>query len=469
MKREFLENIGKGGWQMSEILFLPGENGFVTHFFYTGRTESLCQEKIEDTNQLRYEKKLRRKIAKHTPFIPPEEVRLGGRSPIGSIWKYYYSYGDIFVDDSTFYTELRRVEMHAAAELVSQEEKTVRACLFSCCAVDLWVNGMPAGQIEAPVYKPLQRREIELPLKKGKNRIYVRVETAGIRDTRISFALQLLEDAEKILNGFPDETGVRECVEAETLLNGAVLEEAELKFQEPLPEKSRLVYDTGTPDFYKRDQKFVEEDVSGKQRIGLKDYADFKVEITLKDSRVSRKFERQELCVPQSWKGTQARPVEGEGFTRHQREVFGEIGSVRSLTRNATDGFSLYPLLARYAAGMRLESDEEEIFITLNQIEKRMDCADFMTCALIRLIHLYEISPQIKERMKQVMLNFRYWMDEEGQDAMCFWSENHSLMFYQTAYFFGRLYPDEVFTRSQKTGRDVPYLFVKSSVALNLS
>lgn len=440
---------------MSEFLFLPRENGFVTHFFYTGRVESPCLEKIEDTNQLRYEKKLRRKIAKHTEFTPPGEICLGTQSPLGKAWKYYYSYGDIFVDDSTFYTELRKVEMHAAAELISEEEKTVKACLFSCCAVDIWVNGVWTGQIEAPVYKPLQRREIIFPLKKGKNRIYVRVETAGIRDTRISFALQLLEGAEGILNGLPDDRGVEECAEAESLLDEALLENAELKFGAPLPEGSRLVYDTGTPDFYKRNQKFVEEGVAGEQRIGLKDYADFRVEITLKNGRLSRKFERQELCVPQRWNKTQAQPVEGERFSRHQREVFGEIGSIRSLTRNSTDGFSMYPLLARYASGMRLESDEDEIFITLDQIEKRMDCADFMTCALIRLIHLYEIPQKAKERMRQVMLNFRYWMDEDGQDAMCFWSENHSLMFYQTAYFFGELYPDEIFVRSQKTGREL--------------
>lgn len=440
---------------MSEFLFPTRENGFVTHFFYTGRVEKPCLEEIEDTNQLSYEKKLRRKIAKHTEFIPPEKICLGVQSPLGEAWKYYYSYGDIFVDDSTFYTELRKVEMHAAAELVSEEEKTVKACLFSCCAADIWINGVCAGKIEAPVYKPLQRQEIMLPLKKGKNRIYVRVETAGIRDTRISFALQLLEAAEGILNGLPDDNGVKEFVEAESLLDSALLENGELNFAAPLPEKSRLVYDTGTPDFYKKDQKFVEEDVTGKQCIELKNYADFRVEIYLKNGRVSRKFERQELCVPQKWNKTQARMVDGTQFSKHQREVFGEIGSVRSLTRNATDGFSLYPLLARYAAGMRLKSDEDEIFITLDQIEKRMDCADFMTCALIRLIHLYEIPKKAKERMKQVMLNFRYWMDEDGQDAMCFWSENHSLMFYQTAYFFGNLYPDEVFVRSQKTGREL--------------
>lgn len=441
--------------KMPEYLFLPEENGYITHFLYTGRAEKPCMEKIEDTNQLRYEKKLRRKIAGHEERDLPEKIELGEVSPLGTCWKYYYSYGDIFVDDSAFYTELCKVEMEAATDLISEEEMSIKACLFSCCAADIWVNGKAAGRIETPIYKPLQRQEITLPLKKGKNRVYIRIETAGIRDTRISFALQIMEEKQGIKISLPDNKGIGECVYAEKLLNSAVLEGADIEFPDILPEGSRLVYDTGISDFYKKDEKFVEENISGKRRIKLKEYADFKVVIPLKNSYIIRKFERQELCSPQLWSGTCMEPVQTEGFTCHQKEVFGEIGRIRSLTRNATDGFSLYPLLARYAAGMRLESDEKEIFITLDQIEKRMDCADFMTCALIRLIHLYEIPEKAKERMKRVMLNFRYWMDEKGQDAMCFWSENHSLMFYQTAYFFGNLYADDIFARSGKTGREL--------------
>ena len=39
----------------------------------------------------------------------------------------------------------------------------------------------------------------------------------------------------------------------------------------------------------------------------------------------------------------------------------------------------------------------------------------------------------MKERIKDVMLNYRYWMDMDGFDGMCFWSENHALMFYTCA------------------------------------
>ena len=93
-----------------------------------------------------------------------------------------------------------------------------------------------------------------------------------------------------------------------------------------------------------------------------------------------------------------------------------------------------------------------ELRVTLSQIERRMDCADFMTCALIRLMKEYDLPEEILPEIKRVMLSFRYWMDEPGQDGMCFWSENHTMMFFQTAYFFGELWPEETFTRSGLTG-----------------
>ena len=45
-------------------------------------------------------------------------------------------------------------------------------------------------------------------------------------------------------------------------------------------------------------------------------------------------------------------------------------------------------------------------------------------------------------------------MDENGADAMCFWSENHALTFYICQLMAGELFPDDVFMRSERTGRE---------------
>ena len=52
-----------------------------------------------------------------------------------------------------------------------------------------------------------------------------------------------------------------------------------------------------------------------------------------------------------------------------------------------------------------------------------------------------------------MILNFRYWIDEPGNDVMWFFSENHALLFHICQYYAGTLYPNEVFTCSGRTGR----------------
>ncbi|WP_430509174.1 hypothetical protein [Gottfriedia solisilvae] len=57
----------------------------------------------------------------------------------------------------------------------------------------------------------------------------------------------------------------------------------------------------------------------------------------------------------------------------------------------------------------------------------------------------------IKE-METTILSFKYWMDEPGDDSMCYWSENHQLLFFTCAYVAGRYYDHELFRNSGLTG-----------------
>jgi hypothetical protein len=65
------------------------------------------------------------------------------------------------------------------------------------------------------------------------------------------------------------------------------------------------------------------------------------------------------------------------------------------------------------------------------------------------------------EKIKRTTLAFRYWTDEPGRDAMCFGSENHSLLFHGCQLIAGQLYPDETFTNSKKKGSEMAALGAK--------
>ncbi|HQH62395.1 MAG TPA: hypothetical protein PLE55_01975 [Clostridiales bacterium] len=61
---------------------------------------------------------------------------------------------------------------------------------------------------------------------------------------------------------------------------------------------------------------------------------------------------------------------------------------------------------------------------TLDYIDGRYDCADFSLIFLLRLYNEYShlLPESSKAAVKKTILGFKYWMDEPGEDSMCFWS-----------------------------------------------
>ena len=89
-------------------------------------------------------------------------------------------------------------------------------------------------------------------------------------------------------------------------------------------------------------------------------------------------------------------------------------------------------------------------------IERRGDTADFRLQPLTRIVydHADSISPEEFQQIKKAFLGFKYWMDQPGRDGMCFWSENHQIMFSTAEYLAGQRWPDEIFTNDGKTGAE---------------
>jgi len=91
---------------------------------------------------------------------------------------------------------------------------------------------------------------------------------------------------------------------------------------------------------------------------------------------------------------------------------------------------------------------------TLSYIKAEYDCSDFRLVNLIRI--LYEFNDSIpttyKSKIEDVLMNFRYWMDEPGENSMCYWSENHQILFASAEYLIGQKYPNEIFHNSGLTG-----------------
>lgn len=98
--------------------------------------------------------------------------------------------------------------------------------------------------------------------------------------------------------------------------------------------------------------------------------------------------------------------------------------------------------------------DEVAILERCDYVDARHDCADFRLIVLIQTLIAYgeQLSEATVARIRQTILNFKYWMDEPGEDGMCFWSENHQLLFTTCEYFAGTLFEDEVFRNDGNLG-----------------
>lgn len=101
------------------------------------------------------------------------------------------------------------------------------------------------------------------------------------------------------------------------------------------------------------------------------------------------------------------------------------------------------------------EIDPKDFDTTFQFVNSRYDCSDFRLQSLLRILYLYEdkLDDDTKGKIRETLLNFKYWMDEPGDDSMCYWSENHQILFAAAEYLAGRRYPDAVFTNNGMTGR----------------
>ncbi len=98
--------------------------------------------------------------------------------------------------------------------------------------------------------------------------------------------------------------------------------------------------------------------------------------------------------------------------------------------------------------------DEAELLGLCEFINRRYDCADFRMVSLIRTRYAYWslLSASTRSAIESSILGFKYWMDEPGDDDMCFWSENHQILFSTVEYLAGCINPDSTFSNAGLRG-----------------
>lgn len=420
---------------MENDLHMPlHSTGFVTHWMVAGPTTRpfrVTKDGQAYQSQLEYERALREDIRCEPDFVPPRSVAQPGEpGPEGGTWSYYYDYDNYFIDRSYFYSRLTDVGMDAATMLESPAERTVQAVLWTYAAAGLYLNREKVAETAPPVYKPIRSVPVTLRLRRGLNRIYIRMRNLGVRDTLNVAGLQLREAAD-IQVALPGAAAPEYAMEqwlSSLALHGGTLA------AEQAPTFRVEVSATGA-DWLP---------MTGRELALPSEWETAVVRCPDARGELCRRFELLERIHPVY----RSRPMDPADYYR-------EIAKTVSSFQDDDVYFSVFHSLARFALG-EVRADEYDLLEKdLQHIRDRVDCADFLVVGMLRLLQKYPVSDQFRRDAKDALLQFRYWMDEDGTDGMCFWSENHALMFYGAQMVAGGLYPQESFIRSGLTGEQM--------------
>ncbi|MBR4503288.1 MAG: hypothetical protein IKP22_15590 [Clostridia bacterium] len=431
-----------------EYYYPLDREGFVPCYLVSGPRVSDFSSPERDNNQLRYEARLREQIARHIPVDASACAHAGENSRLGLPWRFYGGQGCCFVDLSDFYSLMRRVEFDAVVSVWSPHDAALDAVLWGYAAADLYVNGELKERIDAPRYKPIRRVPFEIRLRRGLNLIYIACENLGVRDTRSTVGLQIL-GSEDLKVTLPDADSAKALFAALRFTEESRIEGDRLVFPFPAPKDTDVVCRHSEVDFARtRDEKhrITADGLTTVQLMEGEPLVRLRVGTLFGD--VLREFERTEVIRPK-----RSDPV--PGYEENRMMILKRIASVESLSRGEKFGFPISNMLARSYLHDHSRDDARLMGEMLELIESRVDCSDFLVAGLIRYMKNIPLDSETSEHIRRVLTGYRYWMTMDGFDGMCFWSENHCLMFYTNAMLAGEMYPDDFFPLAGMTGKEL--------------
>lgn len=360
------------------------------------------------------------------------------------------------IDFAGFWHRPTRLSRWARTLIHADSAGPARFRLRTCGGVRLWLGDALAATFEPYIRNVDQETEIVLPLAAGPNDLLVLSEDLAERDTNWFFELTLVDDRALTLE-LPYPVAA-EAVADVAALAASVRAERGLFVTEPLalafdrPAAADVTLNARIVSVHHDHTTRLDKTVTlpaGANRLELAPpgtVADgiynLRLAFHLGAAVVERAVEAAFLAdpvPPPAAASLAARKAEASRyFAAHGQPRMGRV--LAMFAADAVDPTVLRQILE----------------ITLTIIERRHDCSDFEMVPLLWLWRRWRdrLPEDLQARTRRAILDYRYWVDEPGNDVMWYWSENHVLCFHVSQYLAGRLFPDETFTVSGRTGAE---------------
>jgi len=371
----------------------------------------------------------------------------------------YFPFENNRVDFTTFIHTPHYIYVNAKTHVYVDKEGEYPFELYTCGGMKIWVNGEEV-ECFAPYTRNIPGKKlINLSLKEGLNEIAVYADELAERD--VFFYYELRYKGQDPITGVVcldvDGEEIKETEEflrsiylpRDLFIEGKIL----LRFNQTLRSKSRKISVSGDMNFAKLNNVKMEQSFEAivgpdTTEIVLGDIEDYNVGVfrIFVTCKVGEYAIRRELVV---------------GIMPKELVNIQPAMSIAERKQQALDFICDYGENVVNRTMVILECKQQMTDIALQcmensllKIEAKEDCADFYLSPMLLLITKYRnyLTDELYERIKSSIINFRYWIDEPGNDVMWWFSENHALLFHIGQYLAGHLFADEIFTVSGRKG-----------------
>ncbi|MFQ3620379.1 MAG: hypothetical protein SNJ78_05485, partial [Spirochaetales bacterium] len=354
------------------------------------------------------------------------------------------------------------------------EEVTLQGEIPTLGPVTVWVNHTVVLERNAPFgYIQPEWVPVTLRLKTGNNSIAIRGQMIGWRESRMVFGLRFLTPYPTLQVGLPVEPG-RESSWIEDLKLLQQIQIRQFCFPEgklriylpqkaqgnnlqvtliPLQEETKKK-DANSPPLYEKVLILNKQPHSSPISPEVNPFQVHEIELTHSEPLLVKVqcegFATPYICrkvyLPSSVYST-------EPYGRYQLR---KEEALASLSRREED---IMGALCGLAKGTRKALGEHALTKALDFLNERRDCADFYALALLVALYKFGKSGRLleteKEAIEDALLRFKYWHTEPGVDAMCWFTENHQIIFHASGYLAGSLLADKKFMNSGLLGREL--------------
>jgi hypothetical protein len=466
------------------------ERGYVHNWLVLGPQATLVADLGRFTGA-DYKLQIARHYHQAAPGIaePPAEGQTIHLDGWEARWNYVRCKDDHFVDLSVFHHECTYLRAWAYTELVSASEQRVACVLTTNGPADVWVNGEHIHRQEHFFHQTPNRVPFEMALKPGANTVLVRMEEVAARECPYAMALEIAH--------LHCTCG---CVQVQVSQNPLAMTLS--PGSETHPGKSDALAVRLPTAYPHLDRRIaleralyaaqVRQDVfHGDQKVTVVWPADFagEAEVTIRvedpagfvhgDAKVLARAGASALLgkahefTAGIYDLTLMPGVEEFyiGDLRLQRKIRCRItggryaetpyGSFESRRREALLDAArrqenVFCEIAKMALGAWADVDITVVLDTIGRINRRGDCSDFYLVGLLGMVYRFgdqpDFPPELRQPLEDCILGFKYWHDEPGSDAMCYTTENHSILFHTCEVLAGQRYPDRVFSNTGETG-----------------